>query len=146
MQGIGAASAASAQAAGYKTDALLHDRQANLDRVKGGFDAARLTERGQQTIGAQVAGYASNGFGLSGTIADVVKQTGESAGLDVASARYGTKVDVENEQILAKVSRANAATAKASIPFAFAAPVLSGAATYLKTMYGPYSAAATADA
>lgn len=132
VRGIGAASQARNEARAAENDALMHDRQANIDRERGSFEAARLTERGKQLIGRQVASFGGNGFGISGSAADVIAQTGEAAGLDVANARYGTSIDVENENILSRASRQNAQTARRSIPLAFAAPIISSGATFLR--------------
>lgn len=171
IQGIGAARSANAQAAQMYAEAgrtlaqgastaqdlsdesVLHARQARLLRIQGSVDAARATEKGHQLTAAQEAGYASNGFALSGSIADMVKTTAESAGLDIATMRFGAGVASRNEQILSRVYKGRAvrtlrlAGAEAadmvsgaksvagSAALAFAAPIINAGGTVLKSSF-----------
>lgn len=99
---------AKTQARNFLDQAAVHERQAELERVKGSYDVARMTEKGRGIIGGQIASFASSGIALTGSIAEVVHSTGESIGLDIAAARFGTRVSVENEGILARINRRNA--------------------------------------
>jgi hypothetical protein len=99
---------AEVQAKNYLTQAKIHERQATLVREKGAYDAARMTEKGRAIIGGQVAAFASSGIAVEGTIADVVRSTGESVAMDIAAHRLGTRIGWENERILAKINRKNA--------------------------------------
>lgn len=96
------------QAENYLTQAAIHDRQASLIRAKGSYDAARMTEAGRKVIGGQVASFASSGVALTGTVADVVRSTGESVAMDIAAARLSTRIGWENEVILGTINRENA--------------------------------------
>ncbi len=89
----------------YADEAALHDRQAQLLRVSGSYDAARATEKGVQLTSAQQGGFAANGLAVKGSIADLVKTTAQSAGLDIRTSRYGATMGVRNEQLIAKVNR-----------------------------------------
>lgn len=96
------------QAKNYLTQAALHDRQAALTRIKGSYDADRMTEAGRRVIGSQVASFSASGIAITGTIADVVRSTGESAAMDIAANRLGTRIGWENEVILKKINKKNA--------------------------------------
>lgn len=91
-------------------ESALHTRQARLLRISGSYDAARATEKGEGLIATQAAGEASNGIALSGSIADMVRQTGEQAGMDLGAMRFGAKANVQNEQLLTNVYRKKAIT------------------------------------
>lgn len=90
------------------TQAVIHERQARLEREKGSYDSARMTERGRQVIGAQVAAYGDSGIAIEGTIAQVVRHSGESAALDIAATRHGARVAEENQMISYRINRRNA--------------------------------------
>lgn len=158
VQGVGQARATTAEAVQQRAQAVstaqdfidqaaLHARQAEMDRISGSFDAKRMQEKADQFIGNQVASFASNGVDVSsGTIAHIVRESGKSAGLDIAAARYSTRTAIDNEGILARINRSRAAetlklgfaaasdTAGAA-RYAFAAPVLAGSATFLKSAF-----------
>lgn len=96
------------QAKSYLTQANIHERQAELVRVQGSYDATRMTEAARRVVGGQVASFAASGVAVSGTIADVVRSTGESAALDIAAARLSTRISWENEKLLEGINRENA--------------------------------------
>lgn len=171
LQGIGAAKGANAQAAqmyaeagrviaqGASTaqdlanEAALHNRQAKLLRIQGSYDAARATEKGEQFTAAQEAGVTGNGFALSGSIADMVKTSAESTGLDIATMRFGAGLGVKNERLLAKVYTdksvktlklagaealdmvRGAKSVAGSATLAFAAPIIGAGGTLLKSSF-----------
>ena len=99
---------AKVNARNFINQSAIHKRQAELERIKGSYDAARMTEKGRQIVGNQIAAFASSGIALEGTIADVVHKTGESIALDIAAARFGSSVAIENEGILARINKENA--------------------------------------
>lgn len=94
----------------YSNEGTLHNRQARLLTIQGSYDAARATEKGEQLISTQAAGEASNGIALSGSIADMVRQTGESAGMDITAMRFGAKANIQNERLLQTVYKQRAVT------------------------------------
>lgn len=96
------------QAQNYLTQANIHERQAELTRVQGSYDATRMTESARRVVGGQIASFAASGVAVSGTIADVVRSTGESAALDIAAARLSTRIAWENETLLKGINRKNA--------------------------------------
>lgn len=96
------------QAKSYLTQAAIHERQQGLVRMQGSYDAARMTESAKKIVGGQIAAFSSSGIAVTGTIADVVRTTGESAALDIAAARLSTRIAWENEVIQRDVNRRNA--------------------------------------
>ena len=135
VSGIGAFMQAKQQAASYEAQAKIHERQGNLERAKGSYEATRMTDRGKQLLGKQIAAYGAAGVGIQGTITETIRKTGEELALDVAAARYGTKVNVENEGILARVNKMNAASANAAAPLAFLSPIISAGGTFLSSAF-----------
>ncbi len=137
----------------YSNEAALHDRQGRLLRISGSHDAALAVEKGHALTAAQEGGYAGNGFALKGSIADIVKTTAQSAGLDIATMRFGAQAGLRNEEILRNVYRGRAtrtlrlAGAEAadmvsgaksiakSATLAFAAPIIAGGASVLKSSF-----------
>ena len=99
---------AKVDARNFLNQSAIHKRQADLERIKGSYDAARMTEKGRQIVGNQIAAFASSGLALEGTIADVVHKTGESVALDIAAARFSANIAIENEGILARINKQNA--------------------------------------
>lgn len=96
------------EAKNYLTQAAIHDRQATLIRAKGSYDAARMTESGRKVIGGQVASFASSGVALTGTVAEVVRSTGESIAMDIGAARLSTRIGWDNEIVLSTINKKNA--------------------------------------
>lgn len=96
------------QAKNYLTQAAIHERQASLIREKGSYDAARMTETGRKVIGSHIASFAASGIALTGTVADVVRSTGESVAMDIAAARLSTRIGWDNEVVLATINKKNA--------------------------------------
>ncbi len=158
VQGIGASKATKSEATqqaaqaystaqDYVDQAALHARQSANERVAGSFDATRLQEKADQFIGSQVASFAANGVDVSsGTIANIVRSSGISAGLDIAASRFAARGRADNENLTAMVLRnrardtlrlgyASAADTAGSAKYAFAAPVLAGSATFLKSQF-----------
>lgn len=134
-------------------EATLHARQAALLRISGSYDAARATEKGEGLIATQAAGEASNGIALSGSIADMVRQTGESAGMDLGAMRFGAKANINNEALLASVYKKRAVTTlqlagaeaadlvkgaksvKNSAIFSFVSPIIAAGGTALNSSF-----------
>src|SRR5688572_9748635 len=89
VQGCGAYMSAQQQAASYRLQAQVHERQEKLERERGSYEAKRAGERGNQLLGKQVAAYSASGIAPNtGTPADVIHKTGQDIELDVAAIRY----------------------------------------------------------
>lgn len=127
VSGIGSAMGAMQQAASLRAQSALYKRQAAMERDAGSYEAARKSEEARRAAGKQVAGFAANGFGLSGSPGYVLNDTAEQYALDVGAIRYGAAVKSDNLTYQSKIASMNASAAAASAPFAFLSPVLSAA-------------------
>lgn len=130
ISGIGAAMQAKNAQASANAQAEFKDRQAQMETMAGGYKAARTAEAVGRTTGAQRAGFAANGLGLTGSAADVVMDTETEGQLDIAAIRWNSNLAADNLKYQAKIDRMNAKAAGKAAPLAFAAPVISGMATY----------------
>lgn len=135
VSGVGSAIGAIQSANAYKAQAKFHERQAEMERDKGAFDAARQTERARQILGQQVANYSASGIQIDGSAADVIADTGSQAALDVGAIRYGADIRSSNERFEAQMARTNARGAQVGAVFGFASPIIDSA-TSMARAYG----------
>lgn len=126
ISGVGAAMGAAGQAAQAEGQANMDRRQAEIEAVTGGYKAARTQDNVDRVAGAQRAGFAANGVGMSGSAADVIQDSAEEGALDVAAIRWNSGLQQDNSRYSAKLNDMNAKIATAAIPFAFATPVING--------------------
>lgn len=125
----------SQQAASARAQGQLHERQAQLERMKGNYAAARAMERGRQLIGRQIAGYASAGIAPNtGTPLDTIDQTAQDIDLDVQAIRFGSDMSASNEALLGRINKANARAISMAMPIA---ALSSGVGSYV-SLSGPY--------
>ena len=130
VQGAAAASARNTEASNYDSRANLQDRQSDIEKKTGEYQAQRLEERVSRIIGDQRATYASNGIALSGSAADVVEESALEGALDAEAIRWNSDLAASNYQLEAKVSRNNAAATRGSAGSAFLAPVINSFARF----------------
>lgn len=126
ISGIGAAMGAAGQAAQAKGQANMDRRQAQIEGEVGGYKAARTADNNQRVAGAQKAGFAANGVGMTGSASDVILDSTQEGALDVAAIRWNSGLQQDNLRYSAKLNDMNAKIATAAIPFAFATPVING--------------------
>jgi hypothetical protein len=125
----------SQQAASQRMQGQLHERQAQLERMKGSYAAQRATERGRQLIGRQIAGYSSAGIAANtGTPLETIDQTAQDIDLDVQAIRFGSDIAASNEALLGRINRANSRATMAAMPLAVAS---AGVNQYV-SLSGPY--------
>lgn len=130
VSGIGAAMAAKNQQASLDAQAAFKKRQAGMEIMSGGYKASRTQDAVNRTTGSQRAGFAANGLALTGSAADVIIDTETEGQLDIAAIRWNSNLASDNLKYQAKIDRMNAKAAGKSAPFAFAAPVINGIASY----------------
>lgn len=131
LSGIGAAIGMAGQRANAKAQAQLERRQAQIEEKVGHYKAERTQDEVDRALGAQRAGFAANGVALdTGSASDVILGTAEEGALDVAAIRWNSNLAADNLRYKAKISDMNAKIAGASMPFAFAAPVINSIASY----------------
>lgn len=126
VSGIGGAQQAQAQAASYQMQANAAERDADATEKASAYEAARLRETVERTLGNQRAGFSANAVALSGSALDVMEDTALEGDLDVAAIQWNSKVRVDGLKYEAKQLRQNAASAAAAAPLAFLSPVLGG--------------------
>lgn len=130
ISGIGAAMGAAGQAAQAKGQANMDRRQAEIEGEVGGYKAERAIDNSNRVAGAQRAGFAANGVGMSGSASDVIIDSAEEGALDVAAIRWNSGLQQDNSRYSAKLNDMNAKIATAAIIPAFATPVINGIAEY----------------
>lgn len=126
IQGIGAMQQANAQAAEYKAKAAMDKRQAQIERIKGTYEAGRLKDRGERVYGQQRAAYSDAGVSLEGTPTDVVSESVSENELDVQAVMWGQTIAGQNYDYSAKMNLMNAKQSKKAGFFAALSPILSG--------------------
>lgn len=130
VSGIGAVMGAKSQQAGLEASADFKDRQSALEREAGAQKANQVQGQVSRTLGAQRAGFAASGVGLTGSAADTILDSAEEGALDVATVRWNSALASDNLKYDAKIDRMNAKSAGRAAPLAFLAPVISGTAQY----------------
>lgn len=130
ISGVGAAMGAASSAAQYKGQAKMDERQAAIEATTSAYKADRTQDDINRTLGQERAGFAANGVGLSGSAADTISDSTEEGALDVAAIRWNSRLAGDNLRYKAKMNNMNASQAQSAVPFAFAAPVINGIATY----------------
>lgn len=130
ISGIGAYQQAKTQQASLEMQADAQRQEARTQRETATYEAKRTQDKIDRTLGAQRAGFAARGLGLSGSAADVMDDSLTEGLLDVAAIRWNSAVR-ENKSIFeSRISDFNAAAAGRAAPLAFAAPVINGAARF----------------
>lgn len=130
VSGIGAAQQMKAQEANANAQAGLLKRQQVLDRETSGYEAHRVQDKIDRTLGAQRAGFASSGIGLTGSAADILDETATEGALDIGAIRWNSKLRQDNLGYERKVAKMNANAFGRAAPLAFVAPVIGGAARF----------------
>src|SRR5689334_22041595 len=108
VQGIGAMQQSQAQAAEYKARALMNKRQAQIERIKGSYEAARIGDKGQRTFATQRAAFAEAGVRPEGSVADVITDSVYENQLDVQAVLWGQQIAGQNYDYQAKIDKMNA--------------------------------------
>ena len=124
IAGMGSLVAAGQQAAQARTQARFHERQAAMERQRGGHEARRFSDRARRLAGQQVANYAAAGLQLDGSPGSLIDNSAAEAALDVGAIRYGADARTSNALYRAQQSRANARRIRNAAPFAAIAPII----------------------
>lgn len=135
IQAAGAMQQANAQAAEYKAKAAMNKRQAQIERIKGTYEASRMREKGERVYGAQRAAYSSAGVDLEGTPESVISDSVSENELDVQAVMWGQQIAGQNFDYEAKINKMNAKSSKKAGFFAALSPILSG----FSSLQGAYS-------
>ena len=127
MQGMAARRQLQAQSASLEAQAKFNQRQAEIERQKGTFEAGRVQDQARRLAGDQVAAFASSGVDLTGSTGHVIDDSAAEAALDVLAVRQNATLRADNQSFLADQNRVNAANARAAVPLATLTPIIAGA-------------------
>jgi len=130
LQGIGAAEQRKSNAAGLEATARGIDRDIGAEKEATAYTIARTREGVARTQGQARAGYAANGLALSGSAAEVLRETALEGELDVASIQWSSSEKIKSMQYARDVNKYNAKQERKAAPLAFLAPVIGGAARF----------------
>lgn len=111
QQASAASAAAKIQQQQYKQQAEFEGRQANLEQMKGGYEARRRGEQLSNLAGQQRGQFAAAGVSLAGSPTDVIIDSQAEGALDLAALRFGTDIRTDNLRYSAGVASQNAAAA-----------------------------------
>lgn len=130
FQGIGAAQQRQQNAAGMEASARGIDRDIGAEREATAYTVARTREAIARTQGSARAGFASRGLALSGSAADVLRETAMEGDLDVAAIRWSSAEKIKSMEYQRDLLKYNAKQERAAAPLAFITPVIGGAAKF----------------
>lgn len=130
VQGIGAAGQRETNAQTLELNAKGIDRDIAVEKEQSAFEIARTREDVQRTQGSARAGYSANGLALSGSAAEVLRETAIEGELDIATIRWNSGEKVKGLTYQRDVMLHNARQERAAAPLAFISPVLGGVARF----------------
>lgn len=108
---VSAAGSAVSGIQGYqssKAQAKFQERQAQIERDKGAYEASRQRDANKRAIASQRAGYLSSGIALEGSALAVIEDSTLEGSLDEQAIRYGAGIRSDNNRFGASMSRMNA--------------------------------------
>jgi hypothetical protein len=130
LQGIGAAGQRETNAAAADLNAAGIDRDIGAEREATAYTIARTREGLQRTQGSLRAGYSSNGLALSGSAADVIRESAIEGDLDLAAIQWSSNEKIKGMEFQRDTYKWNAGQERAAAPIAFLTPILGGAAKF----------------
>lgn len=130
MQGIGGFMQRQQAAASNTLNAQGIERDIGAEREATAYTIARTREGIARTAGSARAGYAANGLALSGSAADVLRETAVEGDLDLAAIKWSSDEKIKSMTFQAQGYRYNAAQERAAAPIAFLSGALSGASRF----------------
>jgi len=90
-----------------KAQAAAYERQAQMARLQGEYQAQRKQEDIDRVTGEQLAGAASAGVSLDGSPSDVIASTASSGALDTAALRWNARIQADDLGYQARIARMN---------------------------------------
>lgn len=130
MEGIGGFMQRNQAAASNEINAKGIERDIGAEREATAYTVARTREGLARTQGGARAGFAANGLALSGSAADVLRDSAIEGDLDVAAIKWSSDEKIKSMEFQAKGYRYNAAQERAAAPISFLSGVLGGAAKF----------------
>lgn len=108
---VGTLASASAQSQSYKAQAQFQNRQAAMEQQKGAFEGSRLKDQHDRQLATMRGQFLSSGIALDGSAAEVLQDSASEASLDEQAIKYNARVNSDNLNWSAKLSRMNASNA-----------------------------------
>lgn len=130
LQGIGGAQAHQNNANSYLMQAEGLERDIATERESSAYEIAAKRLTVARTQGEARAGYAASGLALSGSAADVLRDSALQGDMDVEAIRWNSANKVAGLKYQQQMYRYNAGQEKAAAPLAFVTPIISGAARF----------------
>lgn len=127
VSGIGAYNSQMTNATNYSMQAAGLERDIAAEKEASAYEIARTRETVQKTLGSARAGYGANGLALSGSAAEVLRDSSIEGELDLASIRWNSDVKIGNLEYQKQIAKQNAKASKAAAPLAFFGNVFSAA-------------------
>ena len=114
------------QAQAANAQAEQFERQAQIERDRGAFEAQRERERFRRVAGEQRAGFLQSGVLLDGTPTEVLVDSALENEIDVQTIRYGAQIRSDNYAFSARMARMNASHAMAGGAIGALSPLVGG--------------------
>lgn len=130
VQGIGGFMQRKQAEASNRLNAAGIERDIGAEREATAYTIARTRENIARTAGAARAGYAANGLALSGSAAQVLRETAVEGDLDIAAIQWSSDEKIKSMKFSADTYRYNAAQERAAAPISFLSGVLGGVARF----------------
>lgn len=124
---VGAISSANSEAAAYKYNAKIAERNAVISRQQAAADVDRQRRIADKAIGGIKASYAASGVTMEGTPLDIVEESAAQAKLDELNIKYNGELQAMGFENSAALDRARASNAKTSGYMAAGSSLLLGA-------------------
>lgn len=130
MQGVGGFMQRKQAAASNTLNAQGVERDIGAEREATAYSIARTREGIGRTQGSARAGFAANGLALSGSAAEVLRETAIEGDLDLAAIQWSSDEKIKSMKFQAQGYRYNAAQENAAAPISFLTGALSGASRF----------------
>ncbi len=130
LQGIGGAQQREANAATLEMRNSAISRDINAEEQSTAYTIAAKRVEIAKTQGRARAGYAANGLALSGSAAEVLRDSAVEGDLDVAAIRWNSETKIGGMRYEQEINSRNAGEERAAAPLAFVTPIISGAARF----------------
>ncbi len=130
LQGAGAAQQRETNAATLEMRNAAISRDITAEEYSSAYQIAAKRVDIAKTQGKARAGYAANGLALSGSAADVLRDSAIEGDLDVAAIRWNSETKIGGMRYEQDVNTHNAAEERGAAGLAFVTPIISGAARF----------------
>jgi hypothetical protein len=130
LQGIGAAEQRNQNARTNDLNADGVQRDIGAEREATAYTIARTREGLARKQGMTRAGFSANGLALSGSAAEVIRESAIEGDLDVAAIQWSSNEKIKGMEFQRDTLRYNAGHERAAAPLAFITPIIGGAAKF----------------